>query len=350
MQKRFIIAGPCSAETEEQVLETARQIAAIDTSIIYRAGIWKPRTRPNSFEGIGSIGLQWLAKVKSVYNLRVATEVANAKHVEEALKHDIDILWIGARTTVNPFSVQEIADAVKGSGVSVYIKNPITPDIQLWIGALERIQNAGITDVILIHRGFSTYKKSEYRNDPMWQIPIEMNLKYPGIPLICDVSHILGKRKGLLNIAQKAADIDFKGLMIETHIDPDNALSDAEQQITPSQLQEILKQVIWRESKAVLKINSSLSKLREDINCIDAEILHLLGKRMKITEEIGTLKRENNIPILQIARWNEIITQTINTGKEFGLSEEFIQKYLDAIHLESINKQNNVMSRKSRNE
>lgn len=346
MSEKIIFAGPCSAETEEQVMQTAKGISEISTSIIYRAGIWKPRTRPNAFEGVGEIGLPWLKTVKQHYGLKTATEVATSKHVELALKHDVDVLWIGARTTVNPFSVQDIADAVKGTQVSVYVKNPIHPDIQLWIGAVERIQNSGVKDVGLIHRGFSTYNKTDFRNEPMWQIPIDMAIKFPDLPIICDPSHISGKRENLLKIAQKAADLDFSGLMLETHCNPDKAWSDAEQQVTPSRLNEILNSVVWRENSPEKNIDSLLQKLRGEIDSLDQNVFDLLAKRMQISEEIGVLKKENNIPILQVARWNEILEQAIEKGKQIGLNSEFVYNYLAAIHIESINRQNKVMNKK----
>lgn len=346
MSEKIIFAGPCSAETEEQVMQTAKGISEISTSIIYRAGIWKPRTRPNAFEGVGEIGLPWLKTVKQHYGLKTATEVATSKHVELALKHDVDVLWIGARTTVNPFSVQDIADAVKGTQVSVYVKNPIHPDIQLWMGAVERIQNLGVKDVGLIHRGFSTYNKTDFRNEPMWQIPIDMAIKFPDLPIICDPSHISGKRENLLKIAQKAADLDFSGLMLETHCNPDKAWSDAEQQVTPSRLNEILNSVVWRENSPEKNIDSLLQKLRGEIDSLDQNVFDLLAKRMQISEEIGVLKKENNIPILQVARWNEILEQAIEKGKQIGLNSEFVYNYLAAIHIESINRQNKVMNKK----
>ena len=340
MNNKTIFAGPCSAETEDQVMQTAEKIADIDKKIIFRSGIWKPRTRPNSFEGVGAVGLSWLMNVQKTYGLRTGVEVANTKHVEEALSNKVSVLWIGARTTVNPFTVQEIADALKGSGVAVYIKNPINPDIQLWIGALERIQNAGIKEIGIIHRGFSSYRKSEFRNVPMWQIPIEMKLKYPNLPLLCDVSHIGGGRANLLSLAQKAADLDFNGLMIETHITPDKAWSDAEQQVTPDELSAILTSIKWKANDRIESIKSSLEKMREEIGSIDNEIFHLISQRMKISENIGVLKKEHNIPVLQAQRWKEIITQSVEKGKKLGLSTDFIQTYLDAIHIESIGKQN----------
>lgn len=344
MSDKIIFAGPCSAETEEQVMLTAKGISEHNSKFIFRAGIWKPRTRPNSFEGVGEIGLPWLKLVKQTYGLKTATEVATSRHVEQALKNNVDVLWIGARTTVNPFSIQDIADAVKGSNVSVYVKNPIHPDIQLWIGAVERIQNSGIKDVGLIHRGFSTYNKTEFRNEPMWQIPIEMAIKFPDLPIICDPSHISGKRHNLLKVAQKAADLNFSGLMIETHLNPDKAWSDAEQQVTPDDLFKLLSQIEWREQSAIKNIDALLQKLRCEIDSLDQNVLDLLAKRMDISEQIGSLKKENNIPILQVSRWSDILNQAIEKGKQIGLSSEFIHNYLAAIHQESINRQNKIMN------
>jgi chorismate mutase len=344
MKQRILFSGPCSAETEEQVMDTAKQIVAIDKQIIFRAGIWKPRTRPNAFEGLGEAALPWLQQVKAEYGMKTATEVANAKHVEAALKHDVDVLWIGARTTVNPFSVQEIADALKGTSVCVFIKNPVNPDIQLWIGAVERIQNAGISDIGLIHRGFGIYNKSEFRNEPMWQIPIDIKMKFTHLPMVCDISHISGKRDKLMSLAQKAADLDFDGLMIETHTDPDKAWSDAEQQVTPMRLKEMLDQLIWRQQQNHQSIDTPLHKMREEINTLDDNILELIGKRMAVAEDIGLIKKKQNMPILQIGRWHEILNQSVAKGNQLGLSNDFINKYLDAIHIESINKQNKVMS------
>jgi chorismate mutase len=344
-KKPLIISGPCSAETEEQVLETAQRLAKTGKVDVLRAGIWKPRTRPGSFEGIGVQGLPWLQKAKALTGLPVAVEVATAKQVEEALAHDVDILWIGARTTVNPFSVQEVADALKGVDTTVLIKNPINPDLELWVGAVERVRNSGITKIGLIHRGFSSYGNTEYRNAPMWHLPIEMKRRMPELPIVCDPSHIGGRRDILQEIGQEAIDLDYDGLMLESHIDPDKAWSDAKQQVTPERLAEILDGIKWRHERTDVKeFNSALDKLRGQINQIDDEILLLLGNRMKIAEKIGLYKKENNVTILQTNRWNEILERGIAKGDKLGLTKDFILKYFDAVHLESINRQNRVMN------
>lgn len=344
-KKPLIISGPCSAETEEQVLATALALAKTGKVDILRAGIWKPRTRPGSFEGIGTKGLPWLQKARELTGMPITVEVATAKQVEDALHFGVDILWIGARTTVNPFSVQEIADALKGVKVPVLIKNPINPDLELWIGAVERIQKAGIEKVGLIHRGFSSYGNTEYRNAPMWHLAIELKRRHPELPMICDPSHISGRRDILQAVAQEAIDLDYDGLMLETHVDPDNAWSDAKQQITPEKFGEMLDNITWRHERTDQKeFNTALEKLRNQINGIDDEILLLLGNRMKIAEKIGQYKKDNNITILQTNRWNEILDRGIRAGEKLGLSKDFIGKYFDAVHLESINRQNKVMN------
>lgn len=345
-KKPLIISGPCSAETEEQVLETATRLAQTGKVDVLRAGIWKPRTRPGSFEGIGTKGLPWLQKARQITGLPVTVEVATGKQVEDALHFGVDILWIGARTTVNPFSVQEVADALRGADVPVWIKNPINPDLELWIGAVERVAKAGISRIALIHRGFSSYGNTEYRNAPMWHLPIELKRRMPELPIICDPSHICGRRDILLDVAQKAIDLDFDGLMLESHIDPDNAWSDAKQQVTPERLAELLNSIVWRhESTDKKEFLTALEKLREQINHIDDEIIQLLGNRMKVAEKIGVYKKENNITILQTNRWNEILEKGIRKGEKLGLSKDFILKYFDAVHLESINRQNSVMNK-----
>lgn len=341
----FLISGPCSAETEEQVMETARQIAALNQVSIYRAGIWKPRTRPNSFEGVGSEGLKWLRRVKQETGLLVGTEVANEKHVYEALKYGIDLLWIGARTSVNPFTVQEISDALNGVDVMVLVKNPINPDIELWIGAIERIARAGITKIGAIHRGFSSYEKTLYRNQPNWQLPIELRRRIPELPIICDPSHIGGARQYLHEISQKAMDLNFDGLMIESHIDPPNALSDSAQQLTPNDLKELLSRLILRNASTNdPKLLDVLGELRQQIDVYDDHLLDLMEKRMKIAETIGHYKKENNITILQSTRWDEIIKKVIVKGQAKGLSPELIDTIFKAIHQESINHQMKVMN------
>src|SRR5450432_494476 len=303
IKRPLIISGPCSAETEEQVLKTAVELQETGKVDIMRAGIWKPRTRPGSFEGIGTKGLAWLQKAREITGIPVAVEVATAKQVEDALHFDIDVLWIGARTTVNPFSVQDVADALRGVDVPVVIKNPINPDLELWIGAVERVAKAGIKQIGLIHRGFSSYGNTEYRNAPMWHLAIEMKLRNPGMMMINDPSHISGRRDILLDVAQKAIDLDFDGLMIESHMDPDNAWSDAKQQVTPEKLAEMLDAIVWRKEDVNSEAyHAALEKLRQQINHIDDELMQLLGQRMKIADKIGTYKKENNITILQTNR------------------------------------------------
>ncbi len=344
-KRPLIISGPCSAETEQQVLETAVRLQKTGKVDIMRAGIWKPRTRPGSFEGIGTKGLPWLQQARKMTGIPVAVEVATAKQVEDALHFDIDVLWIGARSTVNPFSVQEIADALRGADVPVLIKNPINPDLELWIGAVERVSKAGIKQIGLIHRGFSSYGNTEYRNAPMWHLAIEMKRRHPGMLFINDPSHICGRRDILQDVAQKAIDLDFDGLIIESHIDPDNAWSDAKQQITPERLAELLDGIRWRkEDIASEEYHANLEKLRQQINQLDDELMQILGQRMRVSEKIGQYKKENNITILQTSRWNAILERAFQKGEKLGLSQEFITKYFDAVHMESINHQNKVMN------
>ncbi len=346
LQKRpLIISGPCSAETEEQVIQTATRLAATGKVDILRAGIWKPRTRPGSFEGIGTKGLPWLQQAKKESGLPVAVEVATAKQVEDALHFGVDVLWIGARTTVNPFSVQDVADALKGADVPVLIKNPINPDLELWIGAVERVANAGIKNIGLIHRGFSSYGNTEYRNAPMWHLAIEMKRRNPGMLLINDPSHICGRRDILMDVAQKAIDLDFDGLIIESHIDPDNAWSDAKQQVTPERLGEMISSIVWRtEEIDSEELHAVMEKMRQQINQLDDELLQLIGQRMKVADKIGQYKKDNNITILQTNRWNAILERAYERGDKLGLSQEFITKYFDAVHMESINHQNKIMN------
>src|SRR3954454_339103 len=345
-QKRpLVISGPCSAETEEQVLETDKRLAATGKVDMLRAGIWKPRTRPGSFEGIGTKGLPWLQHAKKLTGLPLTVEVASAKQVENALHFEIDVLWIGARTTVNPFSVQEVADALRGADVPVLIKNPINPDLELWIGAVERVAKAGIKQIGLIHRGFSSYGNTEYRNAPMWHLAIEMKRRHPEMMMINDPSHICGIRDILQDVAQKAIDLDYDGLIIESHIDPDKAWSDAKQQITPEQLAEMLDTIVWRkENNASEEFHAAMEKMRQQINHLDDELMQILSERMKVAEKIGLYKKQNNITILQTNRWNEILERATAKGDKLGLSKEFITKYFDAVHMESINHQNKVMN------
>lgn len=340
----LVIAGPCSAETEDQVLKIAHELKDSDVSI-FRAGIWKPRTRPGGFEGVGAIGLKWLQKAKAETGLLMGVEVANAAHVKLALEHDIDVLWIGARTTVNPFAVQEIADVLQNTNKIVLVKNPVNPDLSLWIGGVERLYNAGIKKLGVIHRGFSTYEKTKYRNIPEWQIAIELQNKFPDLPLICDPSHITGKRDMILEVSQQALDLNYDGLMIETHIDPDHAWSDAAQQVTPKALKQIFEDLrIRKESVDEADYNQKLSRLRIEIDDFDTKLVDILGRRMKVSNKIGALKKEKNVAVLQNKRWNEILGKMILEGEEKGLSEEFILKLFKAIHQESIAHQEKVIN------
>ncbi len=344
-KRPLIISGPCSAETEEQILATAHRLAATGKVDMLRAGIWKPRTRPGQFEGVGTIGLPWLAKAKQQTGLPFTIEIATAKQVEDALSFGVDALWIGARTTVNPFSVQEIADALRGVNIPILIKNPINPDLELWTGAVERVAKAGIKNIGLIHRGFSSYGNTAYRNAPMWHLAIEMKRRNPDMLFICDPSHICGRRDILLEISQKSIDLDYNGLMIESHIDPDNAWSDAMQQITPEVFGELIGKIIWRKENTDNTIlHTSMEELRRQIDQLDDELMQILSERMKVADKIGIYKKDNNITILQTIRWNEILQRTIVQCEQLGLSKDFIIKYFDAVHMESINHQNNVMN------
>ena len=341
----LVIAGPCSAETEDQVLNIANQLKDTDVSA-FRAGIWKPRTKPGMFEGVGAIGLKWLQKVKNETGLLISTEVANSTHVKLALEHDIDILWIGARSTVSPFIVQEIADALKGTEKVVLVKNPVNPDLSLWMGAIERLHSSNIKNLGLIHRGFSTYEKSKYRNIPEWQIPVEVMNRFPDLPMICDPSHISGNRNLIFDVSQTALDLNYDGLMIETHSDPDNAWSDASQQVTPKRLVEIMKDLKMRKiTTDEEEYQNNLIDLRAKIDVIDHALLENLGKRMKISDNIGEIKRSNNVAVLQNKRWNEILGKMILEGEKLDLSEEFILKLFKAIHQESINRQEKVINK-----
>jgi chorismate mutase len=344
-KRPLIISGPCSAETEEQVLETAAQIAAEGRTDVLRAGIWKPRTRPGSFEGIGAKGLPWLQQAKKQTGLPTAVEVATAKQVEHALTFEVDVLWIGARTTVNPFSVQEVADALRGVDVPVLIKNPVHPDLDLWVGAVERVAKAGAGPLGLIHRGFASYGNTAYRNAPMWHLAIEMKRRHPDLLFINDPSHICGRRDTLLEVAQKAIDLGFDGLMIESHRDPDAAWSDAAQQVTPDGLTELLQSIVWRREDVPSEAyHAALDKLRQQIDQLDDELMQILSQRMKIAEQIGQYKKQNNITIFQASRWNEILERAFVKADRIGLSRDFITKYYEAIHLESIQHQNKVMN------
>ena len=342
----LVIAGPCSAETESQVMKIAHELNNSDVTI-FRAGIWKPRTRPGMFEGVGAIGLKWLQKVKSETNLLTATEVANANHVKLAIDHDVDVLWIGARSTVSPFIIQEIAEALDGTDKIVLVKNPVNPDLSLWLGGLERLYNSNIKNLGLIHRGFSTYEKTKYRNIPEWQIPIEVKNRFPDIPMICDPSHISGRRDLIFDLSQTALDLNFDGLMIESHINPDEAWSDAKQQITPKTLIKIMKDLkVRNELVEEEKYKNELYSLRTQIDIFDHSILDSLAKRMKISEEIGGLKKTKNVAVLQNKRWNEILDKMIDEGNSKGLTREFISRIYKAIHQESIIHQEKIINSK----
>jgi chorismate mutase len=338
---KLLIAGPCSAETETQILETAKEISDKTNISVFRAGIWKPRTRPGSFEGVGEVGLNWLKKVKSETNLRTAVEVATPEHIKLAVKHNVDIIWIGARTVSNPFSVQLLADELKNYDIPVLIKNSLNPDIELWQGAIERIYASGIRKIAAIHRGFYPFEKTNLRNIPKWEIPIELKTRFHNLPIIGDPSHIAGNAKLVADIAQKALDIDFNGLMIETHINPEKALSDAKQQLKPNELAELLQNIKFRTSTDLSE--KHLDLLRENIDSIDKQMLELLAKRMSTVEKIGEYKKEHNIAVFQLRRWEHIIRSRKEFGTNMGLSEDFIKKLLQLVHKESIAKQNKVM-------
>ena len=340
----LVVAGPCSAETEDQVLKIAHELKDSDVNY-FRAGIWKPRTRPGNFEGVGALGLKWLQKVKAETGMKTATEVANAAHVKLALEHDIDLLWIGARSTVSPFIVQEIAEALEGTDKIVLVKNPVNPDLALWLGGIERLYSADIKNLGVIHRGFSTYEKTRYRNNPEWQIAIELQNRFPDLPLICDPSHITGKRDMIFEVSQTALDLNFNGLMIETHTDPDNAWSDAAQQVTPETLIQMMEDLkIRKETDTEADYRNALNTLRTQIDVIDHQLIDILGKRMKIADAIGELKKDKNVAVLQSKRWNEILGKMILEGEQNKLSEEFILRVFKAIHQESINHQEKIMN------
>lgn len=335
----LIISGPCSAESREQLMATAKEIAKIPQIKVLRAGLWKPRTRPGEFEGVGEEGLEWLLDAKHATGLMTTVEVAEPAHVELALKYDVDILWIGARTVVNPFSVQAIAEALKGKNIPVMVKNPVTPDIKLWVGAIERIYSAGIDKIIAIHRGFHYFNKSPFRNAPMWEIPIELKRTLPNLPIIVDPSHICGRRSLVQEISQKAFDLEMDGLMIESHIDPANALTDAAQQIKPADLKKLLDKLVIRKRDGDTEFQSKLEVLRTEIDKLDGELLEILAKRMDIINEIGDYKIEKNITILQMKRWAGIIEDRLAIGTNLGLDKEFLLQLLKLIHTESIKRQ-----------
>ncbi|MBN2172760.1 MAG: bifunctional 3-deoxy-7-phosphoheptulonate synthase/chorismate mutase type II [Bacteroidales bacterium] len=347
--KKFppVISGPCSAETEEQVMQTAMKLSKIPNVRIFRSGIWKPRTRPGMFQGIGEEGLKWLKSVREETGLLSAVEVANPKHVEAALKNEVDILWIGARTTVNPFSMEELAGVLKGVDIPVMIKNPVNPDLNLWIGALERFNQAGINRLAAVHRGFYFFDKTPYRNAPMWEIPIELKRLIPNMPVICDPSHICGERELLKGVAQKALDLEMDGLMIESHIDPDHAWTDPEQQVTPEDLEKLIHSLVVRDQKGNIDFETKLEGLRTEIDKIDAELIHILTRRMELIDEIGTYKLDHNITILQLKRWQNIVQDRLKSGIASGLKKDFLLKLLEIVHNESIQRQTDIYSRRN---
>jgi chorismate mutase len=341
----LLIAGPCGVESRTQFFDTVAGLAQIDQVKIIRGGLWKPRTRPNSFEGMGEAGIPWMTEMKAQFSLPIMTEVARAQHVELCLENNFDALWLGARTVANPFSVQEIADALKGVDIPIFIKNPIHADLALWMGAIERIQNAGIKEVVAIHRGFATGAPTLYRNQPLWEMPIALKTAMPSIPIICDPSHIAGKRELLQPVAQKAMDLGMSGWMIESHFSPDDALSDAQQQITPLQLQALIASITLRiESTEETENCEELNQWRKSIDEVDQKIIQLLGERMKIAEEIGVFKKEKGITIFSLPRWKEILENRQDWGEHAGLTLRFLKTYLEAIHSESIRHQEKVMN------
>ena len=337
----LILAGPCSVESEEQIIATARALVKIPEVKMLRGGIWKPRTRPEAFEGRGEEGLVWLREAKQETGLPTATEVATPEHVELALKYEVDALWIGARTVVNPFSVQLLADALRGVDIPVFIKNPVSPDLNLWLGAFERFQKAGVKQLAAVHRGFSYYKETPYRNFPMWEVPIELTQRL-NVPLITDISHICGNRELLQTTAQKALDLATDGLMIECHINPAEALTDAKQQITPEELKTMLANLTFR-SKRSRNVEQDLAGLRGEIDDIDGELLQLLARRMEVSAQIGEYKKHNNVTVVQMDRWKKILADHVATGQDMGLSPELINKVFEAIHQASIERQGRIM-------
>ena len=345
-KKPLVIAGPCSAETEDQLVATAHLLAKTGKITALRAGIWKPRTRPGEFEGIGSIGLKWLQRAKEETGLPTAIEVATGKHVEEALNAGVDILWVGARSTVNPFTVQEIADALKGVDIPVMVKNPVNPDLSLWIGALERINNAGITKLAAIHRGFSSFEKSAFRNEPMWDLAISLKTHAPELPIFNDPSHICGNRDLLPYVAQKALDLDMQGLMIESHIDPSVAWTDAKQQVTPAALAELIDRLTLRKAEVGSKeLSNKLEELRNQIDKIDDLVFQKMAERMQVVEKIGNYKKDNGITILQVNRWDEILQKRTAYARALNLNTDFAEKLLELMHAESIRRQTEIMSK-----
>lgn len=348
--RKIVVAGPCSAESHEQLLATCGALAATGRVDILRAGVWKPRSNPSSFEGAGEVALEWLAEAQRLTGLPVMTEVATAAHTLKVLEHGIRHLWIGARTCSNPFSVQEIADALgtlpeaQRKELTVWIKNPVSADLELWVGAVERVRNAGVERIGLIHRGFAGYPSEEYRNTPLWQVALEARRRMPNLPMLCDPSHICGRREGIAEVAQEAADLGYDGVMIEAHIHPEEALSDSQQQLSPEELNGLLEELVWRSSDSTLgSSNSRLVELRGAIDRLDEEIFSLLAERMNISDQIGLLKRDNNLTILQSERWQNVVAKVVEQSKQSGLGEEFARRILDEIHLESIARQNRIM-------
>ncbi|RKD92184.1 chorismate mutase [Mangrovibacterium diazotrophicum] len=340
----LLIAGPCSLETEEQAMDTARQLAKDPRVFVYRGGVWKPRTRPGSFEGIGTVGLEWLKQVKQETGLLVGTEVANAQHTEEALKAGLDVLWIGARSTASPFVVQEIADVLKGTDAVVMVKNPVNPDTQLWMGAIERLSKVGITKLVGIHRGFTPFRETKYRNYPNWQSFIELRRLMPNLPVICDPSHIAGKREYLSEISQKAFDMGMDGLMIESHRDPSCALSDAAQQLTPADLFKLLDKLVIRNEKVDNKqFEDQLEMLRSRIDSLDTELLEILSSRMEVVRQIGQYKKDNNVTALQMSRWTELMNKRVSAGEKMNLNRTFVQILFQLIHEDSVRMQTEIM-------
>lgn len=340
-----VVAGPCSAETEEQVMETARGLKEMGINV-YRAGIWKPRTHPGSFEGIGTEGLRWMQRARKEFGLKIATEVASERHVMECIKFGVDLVWIGARTTANPFLVQEIADALKDTDIPVLVKNPVNPDLELWIGALERLNRAGVKKLGVIHRGFSTFEKIKYRNDPQWQIAIELRSRYPELPFFVDPSHMGGSTEYIREISQRSLDLGFEGLMIESHCNPSCAMSDAKQQLTPDQLSDLLyNQIAVRDADSDSpQWKENIDQLRAKIDVIDENLLYVLASRMKVSRQIGQYKKDNNIAILQASRWDAVLAKVVEKGEDYNLSEKFLTAVFNAIHEASVEAQNEIIS------
>lgn len=345
INKPMIISGPCSAESEEQVIATALKLKETGKVDVFRAGVWKPRTRPNGFEGAGDTALPWLQRVKQETGMKITVEVAMPQHVEAALKHDVDMLWVGARTTTNPFMVQEIAESLRGANIPLMVKNPLHPDIALWIGALERFNNTGVKNLIGVHRGFYTHIKNPFRNAPLWEIPIELKRIIPDLPIIVDPSHICGNRELIPYLCQKAMDLEMDGLMIESHHQPSKALTDASQQLTPAAIQQLIEDLVIRKNSRLSSGENLLIDFRNEIDRLDDQMIHILAERLKIVEKIGEYKKNMNLTILQLERWSEVIQDRIKTAKALGLEEEFMEKILKIIHQESITRQNDIMNK-----